>query len=458
MIHRPDAARHTLAESLPSSTRKLLRFLGRLDRVEAAGFYPNSGNLVHWAGKARSTATAEPGFHVSRSEFDAVIRAGAREAGVRIIEGTVRQVDQTTSPRVTCSTNAGTIVCDAQYALDCSGRAGVIARRGLRRLAPGYRTMAIVAEWECPAWPAHERALTTVESYADGWAWSVPLSDTRRQCTVMIDTERARSLDRMYTTEVAATHGLKEHLAGARRVSAPWSCDSSVYDSSRAADGRFLLVGDAASFIEPLSSAGVKKALVSAWRAAVVANTCVTNSSMTGAAIDLHVRRETEVYADCGRRSATFFSEAAASYGTPFWTVRAESRTSIGGSAGSSSDMLGDGALSADTGIRDAFERLRRATRVRPSPALQYKSGPVIDGREVVMRDAIVVPGHDSPLQFAAGVDLVRLARIATTCDEVPAIIDAYQRNVGPISAGGLLTGLSLLVARRALVAEDSTS
>jgi 2-polyprenyl-6-methoxyphenol hydroxylase-like FAD-dependent oxidoreductase len=103
-------------------------------------------------------------------------------------------------------------------------------------------------------------------------------------------------------------------------VSTPWTCDASIYDSTRAADEGVLLVGDAASFIEPLSSAGVKKSLLSAWRAAVVANTCLANPALAGAALDLYVARERQVYADCMRRSNAFFAEAAAAYGTPFWS------------------------------------------------------------------------------------------------------------------------------------------
>jgi hypothetical protein len=38
----------------------------------------------------------------------------------------------------------------------------------------------------------------------------------------------------------------------------------------------------------------------------------------------------------------------------------------------------------------------------------------------------------------------------------VPALIAAYQDEVGRVPIAGLLTGLSLLVARRALVAEGT--
>jgi phytoene dehydrogenase-like protein len=76
----------------------------------------------------------------------------------------------------------------------------------------------------------------------------------------------------------------------------------------------------------------------------------------------------------------------------------------------------------------------------------------------LVMRDALVVPGCHAPLQFAAGVNLPALARLATACGEVPALIAAYNAQIGPVPLTGLLTGLSLLVARYALVAETSRS
>jgi len=477
LVHRP--ASQALAESLPPSTRKLLAFLGQLDGVDASNSYPNSGNVVHWAGEVRTIASPDAGFHVSRARFDAVLLDAARAAGAHVIDGVVRRIGGTDPVCVAYSAHGEADgVCDARIVLDCSGRAGVVARRGLRRYDPRSRTLAVVAEWECERWPVDEQTMTTVESYADGWSWSVPLSATRRQCTIMIDraafaadrSAKAVALQAVYECELAKARALASRLASARQLSAPWCCDSSVYDASRAADGPMLLVGDAASFIEPLSSAGVKKALVSAWRAAVVANTCLADTAMASSAIDLHIRREKEVYVECQRRSAVLFGEAAATYGTPFWAERADAcaggiaalndcTTSM---ADATAAPIADPAANADywteSGILEAFERLRRAARVRlrPSPSIRFAPVPVIDGRQVVLREAIVVPGRDTPLQFAAGIDLTSLVRIAAACGEVPSIIDAYQRRVGPAPAAGLLTGLSLLVAREALVAEDA--
>src|SRR6185503_10528460 len=151
------------------------------------------------------------------------------------------------------------------------------------------------------------------------------LSATRRQCTVMI--ERSRSpervaLESVYQRELAKATMIagRGRDARARQIGNPWACDASIYDCTQAADEGVLLVGDAASFIEPLSSAGVKKALLSAWRAAVVTNTCLKDASLASAARQLYTRRERQVYADCTRRSAAFFAEAAARYTSPFWS------------------------------------------------------------------------------------------------------------------------------------------
>jgi flavin-dependent dehydrogenase len=467
LVHH-EAARPSLAESLPSSTRKLFAFLGQLTRVERARFHPNDGNVARWAETSRVTRTRDSGFHVSRAAFDRVLLDAVAAAGARLVDAIVRGVETGDPTRVTCATPEGDVVSiHARYVLDCSGRAGVVARRGWRRADARYRTLAIASEWECPDWPDAERTLTLVESYASGWAWSVPLSATRRQCTVMIEGRPAPAgsagkgaLEERHAREIAKTRDLRARMARATQVAAPWACDASIYDCARAADEGVLLVGDAASFIEPLSSAGVKKALLSAWRAAVVTNTCLKSEALAAPARDLYVRRERQVFADCMRQSTAFCAEAAAAYGSPFWLARADHAHGDDDASADAGGEWTDDALARDAAVRGAFDRLRASDslRLQPAAALRIERVAAIEGREVVMRDALVVPGLDAPLRFAAGVDLPALARLAGASSDVAALIAAYHAQVGPASVPGLLTGLSLLVARHALVTEGLPS
>jgi flavin-dependent dehydrogenase len=472
LVHHPDA-RPSLAESLPPSTRKLFALVGQLEAVERARFHPNVGNVARWANASRTTSTEAAGFHVRRDDFDRVLREAASAARAQIVEGVARRVDPGDRPRVTIAPRGGDLVTmHARQVLDCSGRAGVVAARGFRRSRAGYRTIAVNADWDSDAWAADEQARTLVESYADGWAWSVPVSATRRQCTVMIDhaivgAGRGRPglalLQEIYAREIAkaAMIGDRVHRSGARQIGTPWACDASTYDCTRAADEGVLLVGDAASFIEPLSSAGVKKALLSAWRAAVVTNTTLKRPSLASAARDLYSQRERDVHVQSMQRSGGFFAEAAAAYRTPFWSSRADDarRADLQTRAHDGTQWT-DEALAHDPGVRAAFEYLRGAegVRLRLADTLRFEPVAAIEGHEVVLRDGVVLPGVAAAVPFAAGVDLPALARLARGGSDVPALITAYHAEVGRVPVSGLLTGLSFLLAHRALVAEGTPS
>jgi flavin-dependent dehydrogenase len=454
LVHRP-SERPALAESLPPSTKKLLAFLGQADTVGSAGFYPNEGNVACWGGSLRDTRTDEAGFHVSRRSFDALLRQSARGAGVTIVDAVVRRVDPGDEPFVDVVTLLGERhVVAPRFVLDCSGRASVVARRGgFERHEAPYRTLALAADWESLEWPEAERTRTFVESFDDGWAWSVPLSGVRRQVTVMIEPHRgapaavapdADALQAIYARALGHSEHLNARVAAARQISRPWGTNASVYRSDAPSAPGVLLVGDAASFIEPLSSAGVKKAMLSAWRAAVVANTCLGKPSMIPHALAYYAERERHVFGECDRQAGAFFREAARFHQTPFWAARAD--------ASAPDDDDADGL------VRRAHTRLREreGVRLRPAAAVRFGSAPDIEGREVVLRDAVIVPGSDTPLRFAAGVNLPALVRLAAEFDDVPAIFSAYHAHVGPAPVDNLVTGLSVLVAHQALIIEDS--
>jgi flavin-dependent dehydrogenase len=453
VLHR-ELPQPSLAESLPASARKLFDLAGQAERVSAARFLPNEGNVSEWAGQSHEASFDVPGYHVVRARFDEVLRRHARSTRARILRWPAGRVTLSQPYRIEYTTTSGAAaMIVARCLLDCSGRAGSVARRGLRR-APAYRTLALVAEWECAGWPRREVGRAFVESYRDGWAWSVPSGRHRRQCTVMIDPARRqrRRLADLYLAEIAKAVHLSARLERARQMTAVWACDASPYNAHRYEDSGALLVGDAASFIDPISSAGVKKALTSAWRAAIVVNTVLDRPEMASAALGFHENREHTIYAQFARQAAAFFQAAAGAHEHPFWDVRAatDARSPASGE-------LTDDDLAAELGVRQVFTSLRGVSRLRlQNAALAFGLVPCIEGQHVVLREGIVLPGTTTPLRFAAGVNLPELARLAPGCTDIPTLLRTYERRVGKATATGVLAGVSLLIARGVLESSGS--
>ena len=444
-------SRRSIAESLPPSCTKLLDALDVRGAIDSAGFVRALGNTVQWG---LSERRSEPfvggtGYQVDRSRFDAVLGDAAQAAGALVVRGaTVRAATRRDDGWVVeYDADTGPTTCRARWILDCSGRAGVVARGGYRRATQGARTTAVVGVWEHKAWLDDDHATHTfVESHDDGWAWSVPVSATRRYVTVMLDPRQSDvptrdALDRAYRDELARTHLIAELIRGATFVESSWGCDASPYRSHRVSDDGLLLVGDAASFIDPLSSFGVKKALASAWLAAIVANTALSEESLSRAARDLFEQREQAMYSELQRQAAALARDASGAHGSAFWHARSEE---IAGA-----DLELDAALSrGDHRVREAFEELKQrpAMHLRPADSLRVVERAVVRGNRVVLEQHLASTTVPQGVRYCRNVNLVEVARLAPHHEQVPDLYEAYARAANVVPLPDFLGALSALV------------
>ena len=427
-----------LAESIPPSTGKLLSEIGVLDDVERANFVRGRGNTVWWASREARIetfgeqppslpATSVPalGYQVFRPDFDRVLLDSAAAAGAE-----VRQSARVRS--VALGSDGATVAYEsehrvsgvlAQVVLDCSGRTGVLARR-FRRAQPGHRTYALVGVWERDTWDVPDDSHTLVETFDDGWAWSVPISTTTRHVGVML----GQGED--YRAALAKTTELRRIVDGAA-LQYDWACDASLYFSEMYGAPQFLLVGDAGSFIDPLSSFGVKKALASAWLAAVVTHTSLTYPERRTAALGLFADWERNTYIAHLSRSRDFARTAYAAHASAFWQSRAEVEVDT-----PETPMVD----SVGTGVRfDASSPFHLTL----ADGVRFEPHPVIRGHEIVLEDAFA-----GGMRFADHVDLVTLAEIACEHHRVPDLFEAYCQRCAPVPLPNVVGGLSLLLAR----------
>ena len=471
LVTRPAPPAKWLAESIPGSARKLLERVGALDALDAAGLVPNEGNTVWWAGMPRRDerfGAPERGFHADRAALEATFHEVAREAGARLMTDgpVIETAEQPDGWRV----GTATARYRARWVLDASGRAGVLARHGLRTRERGIATLALVGGWTSARGHAPpDPGCTLIESYRDGWAWSVPTSPRTRCVTAMVDPRRThlareRGLDGMWHAELAKAARLGQRLAGGELAGPVRACPASLYGANSHGRPGLLLVGDAGSFIDPLSSYGVKKALASAWLAAIVAHTGIEDDAMAGPACELYDDREREVYRTYRALSVPFLEQAAEANGHAFWEVRLDAAREAGASIVESAPAPGAPAVSepgdrslaerradaflARPEVREAWERMRSLPSVhfRPAPGLSTVHRPAVVDDRITLAAHLISDRLPDGARYVRNVDLGRLVKVAPASGQVPDLFEAYNRRGSEASLPDFLAALSFAV------------
>lgn len=434
LVTRRRARERALAESLPPSSRKLLAATGLLGAIEEAGFFRNGGNTVWWAGEPERVETfgGTPGFQVDALRLEQVALDVARAAGVRIVEAGARSARADGDG---WTVDGPGFAARTRWLIDATGRAGVVARQGLRIKDDRPRTLALVARWR-GAWDAAESSHTLVESYRDGWAWSVPLAPTLRCVTAMVDpdaTELDRSGDLAATclAELRKTVHIRARLASATLHGRVWACPASTHTARPFARPGLLLVGDAGSFIDPLSSFGVKKALASAWLAAIVVHSALAEPAITLPALELFDRREREMFERYSALSHAFHAEAARFHRHAFWQRRA-----LGGGE--------DVTAEARTGALREIQQ-RETPDLVPGPSLRVVKKAVVSDDRIVLADVPATDSEPGGIDYVHGVDMRRLITAAPGSRDVPALHAAVARDV-PMP--DFLAALAFAIAR----------
>jgi flavin-dependent dehydrogenase len=104
-----------------------------------------------------------------------------------------------------------------------------------------------------------------------GWWWVIPLRADRTSVGLVapVSALKGRKPDEDYFREqIASSPYLAQRFAGARRVAPVRTISDWSYTSGRIAGDRWVLVGDAGAFIDPVFSTGVHLGVSSAFRAA----------------------------------------------------------------------------------------------------------------------------------------------------------------------------------------------
>ncbi|MFP3939319.1 MAG: NAD(P)/FAD-dependent oxidoreductase [Thermoanaerobaculia bacterium] len=293
LVERQRFPRFHIGESLIPETNRILEALGVLDRIAAAGFPVKRGAVImapdgeheRYAHFGEAQGIECPAtYEVPRERFDQILLDHAAGCGAQVLQGcrarSAAFFGDGVELRIEDASGKRTVT--GRYLVDASGRDGFLARRlGLRQVDPELRQVSVHAWYEgvvpMPPEQAGDARLIALGGHA--WAWLIPLDDRVTSVGVVVSRERyaglpgrpAERLDEL----VRCVPVLAELLARARRVS-PARVDGDYSYATRTYAGeRWLLVGDAGSFLDPVFSTGVLLALASGVQAAESVHRCL---------------------------------------------------------------------------------------------------------------------------------------------------------------------------------------
>ena len=265
-------------ESLAAAGVDLLAELGLADAFAAGPHRPADLRYSAWGSALLAQAnplvpTGGLAYVLDRPAFDRMLR-DAIEASGSTIAGTVERALQTRVGWTLQLTGGARL--HARFAIDCSGRAAVVARgASVRRRAD--RSVAAYAFLRQTGGDVAPTPATMIEAVEDGWWYATLLPDRRLALAFFSDSDR---LPRGITRDARAWARM---VAGTRSI-ARWleSADYAIDYPPRLASAattwlqpvageRWAAAGDAAAAFDPLSSHGLTTALWSGRRAALAA-------------------------------------------------------------------------------------------------------------------------------------------------------------------------------------------
>ena len=211
-------------------------------------------------------------LHVDRCRFDARLWAEASAAGVELLteEAVAASCE---GDRITGVTLSSGRSISGRWYLDATGRARVLARSlSIGTHSYGEPRVAFWARFPSPMTVEGTTLYLDAGGSSLRWAWEIPI---RKDCSsvgvvMSVGDYRSnhRSKDEAMHTELAKYQRLAEY-----DLSYPSSVFSRGYRchvSDRVAGANWMLVGEAAAFVDPLASLGVTAALRSAHEASEI--------------------------------------------------------------------------------------------------------------------------------------------------------------------------------------------
>jgi len=280
-----------VGESLVCSTTRIFQDIDFLSMMEKETFVHKHGAVwTHWSEQREHVIrfreipelglTQDYTYHVDRSRFDKLLLEHAAKKGSRIVQGT--RVERVEFDAQGCATGVrlkdgdGERLLRCKLVVDASGRSTVLGSQLRLKHRDALFDQFAVHNW----FEGVDRGSVETADYIHihvleiprAWVWLIPINQTITSVGIVTRggdfPKGGESVEEFFARHIQSHPLLASRMSNARALH-PFTREGNYsYVMDRFAGDGWLLVGDAARFVDPVFSSGVSVAMESAKRAA----------------------------------------------------------------------------------------------------------------------------------------------------------------------------------------------
>jgi FADH2 O2-dependent halogenase len=289
-----------VGESLVPSTTRVFKDIGFLETMEQESFVKKYGASWHPTSRKgefsiefrefpQKGVDQDYTYHVDRGKFDLLLLKHAQKLGSKVYQGVhVKEVlfEDNHANGVRFKIGGEDIKMPCKMVVDATGRDTLLGRQlKHKKKDPIFNQYAVHAWYENV-----DRSNGSTADYIHiyflpverGWVWQIPITDEVTSVGVVAEKEEFKrskmGLEEYFRTHIKTNTDLAHAMQNARRINDFKAEGDYSYCVDKFVGNSFMLVGDAARFVDPIFSSGVSVALYSA----KFASEQIQNSFQTG--------------------------------------------------------------------------------------------------------------------------------------------------------------------------------
>lgn len=276
-----------VGESLVTNTTRIFDEIGFLPTMESEGFVKKYGAAWHAPNHRGQLAIEfsefpieginQPySYHIERSKFDLCLLKHAEKLGSKILQGvTVSRVlfdENNKASGVQIKVDDQTVNLSADIVVDASGRGTLLGRQLKMKKKDSIFNQYAIHAWYKDVDRGPVKSADYIHIYflpiERGWVWQIPIDE--EVTSIGVVTEKAdfkdasKDIDSYFKKHLQTNENLVRAMENAKQVKGYEVEGDYSYSMDNFVGDGWLLVGDAARFVDPIFSSGISVAMHSA--------------------------------------------------------------------------------------------------------------------------------------------------------------------------------------------------